>query len=60
MDENPKLIAAIRAEVHEENAIVTFDGRVWTADCEESRGLSYRGTWDAYGEKFLIVVTDEG
>lgn len=63
------LIPAVRAAVRDWNAKVTWQvtGQQvggWTADCENSRGMSYRGIWETslenYGEPVKVIVTQEG
>ena len=60
------LRAAVRKAVGDDTARVEVRGiGYWVADCEEGRGISYRGTWSRIGgpmskESYTIVVTDEG
>lgn len=58
------LAPAIRAAVRDWNAKITFDEHRWVADCEASRGMSYRGTWQTsllnYGQPVSVNITKEG
>lgn len=54
----------IRAEIRDWNAKVYFSGSNWEANCEASRGVNYRGTWQTssenYGPPVIIDISKKG